>query len=319
MSRGTFAMYSINYIPAAVLGLSFFMLTVMYSLWGFIGFCFFYRIAEDIIPNNSKLKSIYIFPTILFLPSLHFWSAGVGKDTLLFTCIGGFIYAMMNLQRRYIVLIITIVISLLVRPHITLFLFMSFAAAYLFNTKIQVYKRVLLSLLLAGVCIALIPKLMEYAKLEELSVNSYNQFAQEKAQILSRANVGSRVDMSSYPLPLKIFTFLYRPLPFDVHNMSALMAAVENVILLYLTYLAIRRRPKYLFKRAPFIIKGMFFLLLIGATMSSISLGNLGIMIRMRNMFLPCMLIYILWSLSYHTQLALNKRDATFPKTKAID
>ena len=314
MNRGTYAMYSLNYFPSAVLDLSYFSLTTIYSLWGFIGLCFFYRIAADVVPQNSKIKSVYLFPTIFFLPTLHFWSGGVGKDTLLFTCIGAFIYAIMKINRRYMLIIISIGISYFVRPHVALYLLMAFAMTYLMNTKIQVYKRVLLSMVLIGICIIILPKLMEFAKVEDLSLDSYNKFAEQKAQLLSRENVGSRVDMSNYPLPLKVFTFLYRPLFFDATSVPSIFASAENVLLLILSFNVIRYQPIKVFRRSPFVIKGMFFFLIIGSTISSMSLGNLGIMIRMRNMFLPALLIYILWSYSYQTQKKMRERKQLIAK-----
>jgi hypothetical protein len=314
--RGTLAMYALNYFPSAVLDLSYLSLSTIYALFGFIGICFFYRIASEVIPQNSKVGSVYLFPTIFFLPTLHFWSSGVGKDTLLFTCVGGFVYALMKINRRYILLLLSIGASYFVRPHITVYLLLSFALAYLVNTKIQLYKRVLLSLLLLGASVVILPKLMEFAKIEELSLDSYSKFAEQKAEILSRANVGSRVDMSNYPLPLKVFTFLYRPLFFDINSIPSLLASIENLFLLFLSYKVIRNSPVKVFKSSPYIIKGLFFFLILGATISSMSLGNLGIMIRMRNMFLPAMLIYILWAYSYQTQRALKERNRLIANKK---
>ena len=314
--RGTLAMYALNYFPSAVLDLSYLSLSTLYALFGFVGICFFYRIASDVIPQNSKVKSVYLFPTLFFLPTLHFWSSGVGKDTLLFTCAGGFVYALMKIEKRYLLLLCSIGASYFVRPHITVYLLLSFALAYLVNTKIQLYKRVMLSLLLLGASIVILPKLMEFAKIEELSLDSYSKFAEQKAEILSRANVGSRVDMSNYPLPLKVFTFLYRPLFFDINSLPSLLASIENLFLLFLSYNVIRNSPVKVFKKAPYVIKGLFFYLMLGATVSSMSLGNLGIMIRMRNMFLPAMLIYILWAYSYQTQKILKERNRPIANKK---
>jgi hypothetical protein len=43
----------------------------------------------------------------------------------------------------------------------------------------------------------------------------------------------------------------------------------------------------------------MIYFLLLGTFAFSQSLGNLGIMIRMRNMFLPGLIIFFLWHFSY--------------------
>jgi len=82
---------------------------------------------------------------------------------------------------------------------------------------------------------------------------------------------------------------------------------VENLLLLIISFSIFRSKPVQTFKAAPFVIKGLVIFLIIGTLAFSQSLGNLGIMIRMRNMFLPGFLIFILWSYSYQKQL-LQKR-----------
>lgn len=71
-----------------------------------------------------------------------------------------------------------------------------------------------------------------------------------------------------------------------------------------------RTKPVEAFRKAPFVIKGLVFFLIIGTLAFSQSLGNVGIMIRMRNMFLPGLLIYILWCFSYEQQqIAESKKN----------
>ena len=65
-----------------------------------------------------------------------------------------------------------------------------------------------------------------------------------------------------------------------------------------------RSQPIAAFAKAPFVIKGLVFFLIVGTLAFSQSLGNVGIMIRMRNMFLPGMLIYLMWVFSYQQQVA---------------
>ena len=295
---GTSIMYALNYIPSNLMNLSFFTGTVIYCFIGFMGFVFFYKIAFDLIPFNYKFKGVYLFPALFYLPNLHFWSSAVGKDTLLFFCVGLFAYSIMKLNRRIISILFSLLLAYLVRPHIALFLLLGFSMAYLMNDKIASYKRIILfGLLLAG-GIVMLPSVMEYTQVEELSVESYESFSENKVKNLSRAHTGSSVDVSSYPLPLKIFTFLYRPTFIDIQSATALLAAIENLILLIFTIVVLRLKPIKTFKAAPLIIKGLVFFLIIGTVAFSMSLGNLGIMLRMRNMFLPGMLIFFLWSMS---------------------
>jgi hypothetical protein len=67
---------------------------------------------------------------------------------------------------------------------------------------------------------------------------------------------------------------------------------------------AMRTKPVKAFVKAPFVIKGLVFFMIVGTLAFSQSLGNVGIMIRMRNMFLPGMLIFLMWCFSYQQQRA---------------
>jgi hypothetical protein len=306
-AKGTYFMYSLNYLPANILGMPFFANTIFFSLLGFVGIIFFYLIALELIPYNSRYKGYKLFPLLFFMPSLNFWASGVGKDTILFFCIGMFTYAMLNIARRIPLLVLSILLSFLLRPHVTLFLFLSFGLAYLLDSKLSTFKRVSLLILLLGATVVLLPSVLEFSKIQEASVESFNQFSTKKSLALSNASVGSAVDISSYPLPLKVFTFLYRPFFFDVRGIPALVNSFENLALLFLSVQAFRHKPIDTFKSAPVLIKALLIFLIVGTLIFSQTLGNVGIMIRMRNMFLPGMLIYILWSFSLKIEIKKKK------------
>jgi hypothetical protein len=313
-AKGTYFLYALNYFPAHILEMSFFSNTLLFSLIGFIGFSYFYIIALQVIPVNSKFKGYKLFPLIFFMPNLHFWSSGVGKDSILFLCIGMFVYSMLSITKRIPLFVISLLLSYLIRPHITMFLFVSFAFAFLFEAKVSPFKRGFLILILVAGSIALLPKVLEFSKIEEASVDSFTQFSANKAQALSGSHSGSSIDISSYPFPLKVFSFLYRPFFFDIRSAPAVIASFENLILLMLTFQIFRYKPLDTFRKSPFVIKGLVFFLLIGTLAFSQTLGNLGIMIRMRNMFLPGMLIYVLWAFS--TKQMANLRKKRWAKTK---
>lgn len=308
-SKGTGFMNAFNYFPSKVLDLGFFTNTMFYSLIGFLGFVFFYLVAYQLITFNSKFKGFILFPLVFFMPNLHFWSSGIGKDTILFFCIGMFCYGLLNIIKRLPLLILALLLSYLIRPHITLFLVVSFGLAYIFGGKVSAGKRIFFSMILIGVGIAILPTVMEFAKIEEATVESFDEFSERKVDVLSRAHTGSSLDISSYPFPLKVFTFLFRPLFFDINGIPAVVASFENLLLLILSYIVVfKNNFKSTFTNAPFVIKGMLFFLIIGTLAFSQSLGNLGIMIRMRNMFLPGLIIFILWSFSYQQELKNKSR-----------
>ncbi|WP_312751049.1 hypothetical protein [Epilithonimonas hominis] len=306
--EGTEFMRSFNYIPANLLGMSFLSNTMFYSMLGSFGITYFFLIAARSVPYNVIIKGYVLFPLIFFLPNLHFWSSGVGKDTVLFLCIGMFVYALMDPFKRIPLIVIAVLLSMAIRPHITLFLMVGFGLAYIFGGKVSPAQRFIFSAAMIGVGLAILPSVMEFAKIEEASAEGFDKFAQGKAAVLSRAHTGSAIDISSYPFPLKVLTFWFRPALFDVRNINGLIAALENLLLLIVFVKAMRTKPIAAFKAAPFVIKGLVLFLIVGTFAFSQSLGNMGIMIRMRNMFLPGMIIYLMWIFSYEQQLLRNRR-----------
>lgn len=297
--QGTYFILALNYYPSNVLDLSYFTGTMLYSLIGFIGLTYFYVMAVELIPNNPKFKEYYLFPILFFLPNIHFWSCGVGKDTILFFCIAIFIYGLMQPLKRWPMIILGLVLSYFIRPHITLFMLLGFGMAYFSGKNISVVQRVLFFGAMIGTVIVILPNVLKFAKIEEATVDNFKEFSVGKAALLSKSYTGTAVDISSYPFPLKVFTFLFRPFFFDINSIPSLLASLENLLLLILTFTVLRNNPLKTFRNAPFVIQGMVYFLIIGTIAFSQTLGNLGIMIRMRNMFLPGWIIYIFWHFSY--------------------
>lgn len=306
--EGTMFMYAFNYLFSNLLNMSYLSNTLLFSLFGFMGLTFFYLVAVQTVPYNKIISGYVLFPLIFFLPNLHFWSSGVGKDTTLFLCIGMFTYGLMKPFQRIPLLVLAGLLSMAIRPHITLFLMVGFGLAYVFGGKVSPAQRIIFSTAMIAVGLAILPSVMEFAKIEETSAEGFDKFATGKAAVLSRSSAGSAIDISSYPFPLKVLTFWFRPALFDVKNINGLIAALENLLLLIVFIKAMRTSPIRAFKAAPFVIKGLVIFLVVGTLAFSQSMGNMGIMIRMRNMFLPGMIIYLMWIFSYEQQLLRNRR-----------
>jgi hypothetical protein len=302
--QGTKFINGVDYIPAKLLGMNFFTNTLFFGLLGFIGFILLYRICIDYIPHNSKFHGYWLFPFILFLPSLHFWTSGVGKDTFLFLNIMMFAYGTLNPGKRFLMIIIALLLSYCIRPHIALILGISFGLAYILNGKIPKVQSIFFAFILITVSLLILPNVLEFTKIEDASLDSFENFSENKAIGLSYGK--SFVNISSYPYPLKVLTFLYRPFFFDINGIPALIASFENLLLVLLSIQVIRSHFIQTFKAAPLVIQGLFLFSMLGVLAFSMSMSNLGIILRMRNMFLPGMIIFILWSFSYRKNDALS-------------
>ncbi len=297
--------YLINYIPSKVIGLSFFTGNMLYALLGYFGFIYLYRITKILFKERSvfseiKLFGVSVFPWIWFLPNLHFWSSGIGKDTILFFCIAIFVYSLCSPKKHWFLITISLLFSLLIRPHITLFLLVSFGLGYILDNKLKRYKKALVFLVFGLGLISIFSYVIEFIQLESFETKAIEEYTSRKSSKLNQIASGSGVDVSTYPIPAKIATFLFRPFFFDINAILAIIASVENLILLLFSIIVFKNKPYVAFKKGSFLIKGIFIYFIIASIAFSLVLGNLGIMLRQKNMVIPMLIIFGLWVLYYN-------------------
>lgn len=283
---------------SGLLGLSFFGGSMLFCLAGYLGIAFAYVTYERMVPLNSKIGNLSLFPFLFFLPNLHFWSSGVGKDTLLFLCITLFFFCLVTPKKKMAGLIVSLVLSYFVRPHITLFLIAAVGIGIVLDGRLKSYQKIVVTgvFLLCGIWV--FDKMAAFLKIDEINSENLARFAQSRASDLSRANVGSAIDIGSYPWPLKLFTFLYRPLFFDARSPLALIASLENLLLLALSVRVLASRPLSAFRRGSFVIKAAIVFVLVGSVGCSMVMSNLGIILRQKNMFIPALYLFIGWTLA---------------------
>ena len=150
-----------------------------------------------------------------------------------------------------------------------------------------------------GAGIVILPQVLEFIKVDSFTAEALSARAETQAGSLTVGS-GSAVDISSYSFPLQVLTFLSSTL-FDADNFGAILSSFDNLMLLLLTF-AFRYKPWSTFWKAPFVIKAFLLFGIIGTIAFAPTLGNLGIMIRQKNMFTPGILIYMLWSFSCQTE-----------------
>ncbi|WP_461303969.1 hypothetical protein [Aureisphaera sp.] len=300
--RASSFIYFFNYFPANVLQLSFFTGNMLYSFLGYFGFIYLLKIFKDVFGTTEdlmkfKFLGIPMFPFILFLPNLHFWSSGIGKDAILFFCVIAFVYALLNLKKRIVLFSICLLLTILIRPHITMFLIVSTGIAYLLDGNLKTYQKIFAFVILAGVFGSMFNYVIQFIQIDNLELSTIQEFTSSRGADLASDRTGSSVDMSGYPFPLKVFTFLYRPLFIDGGGVLSLLSSVENLFLLFLTYKVLVNRPLRSFRKGNYVIKTIVIFFVIGSISFSLILGNLGIMLRQKNMFFPILFLFIFWTL----------------------
>ena len=138
--------------------------------------------------------------------------------------------------------------------------------------------------------------------MDSFEFQAIEEYASNKSASLNQDDASSGVDISNYPLPLKVFTFLYRPFFFDINGTLAIVASLENLLLLIFTLIILKKGIFKAFKSGSYLLKGFLIYFLIGSLAFSLILGNLGIMLRQKNMFFPMFFIFGIWVLHLSMQ-----------------
>jgi hypothetical protein len=291
--------------------LSFFSMGVLFGIFGIIGLLAFdasLRCVTKDAPKKIKLLATII----VFMPSVSFWSSGLGKDSIVFTAINLILWASLNLNKRKLILIFGIISLLLVRPHIAVLLLLTFSAAILAAKNLKVSIRIIYFFILVIASILIVPVALEITDFKEDLTLENIMYYLEGRQESNWQGWDGGIDISSMSLPVQIFTYLFRPLPFESHNIFSLLVSLENVFLIY--FFAIGLFSKFYGRRVsahPQLYSSFFLLYSVTALiLLSMTTPNFGISVRQKWMFLP---FFIVLFISYIVQsIAQRKKKRIF-------
>ena len=286
----------LNYPLVKIFKLDFLYGFMLYGIVGFSGILNLYKILKHFDYGKIKVQGIYLFVIILFFPNMHYWTAAIGKDTLSFFSIS---YIFLHIVRNKGINIQVILVSaffFMIRPHIAVFLLSSIGAATVLNNKkMALPKRIFLGALGIIVIPILVSITLSYVHLD-FDIDDINQNFEATGFHLS-AKAGSAIPMNDYILPMKLFTFLFRPFLFDIRDGATFILAIENTLAFFIFVWAFKLRLKWKFK-LPYQLQAILFFSLITALFYSYRDTNLGIIIRMKNMMFPFLMAYPLYIIS---------------------
>lgn len=277
------------------LNASYLNVTLVYNFIGFLGLLYFYKSI-----NKYLKKMNFLWFGILFIPSMSFWSSGLGKDAISFFSVCLFLYAVTNGSRMYMYLIIAFISMFMVRPHIALMIAVSFIVYFIIKSKVHIlFKIFTLPIIFASVMFSS-SFVQQYVGLEEASIDSVSNYVDQRQGY--NQSGGSSIDLQSMSYPVQIFTYIFRPLPFDAHSALALFTSVENSILLILfIYILFKNRFK-----VNYFTEGkntwLLIYMILTCSMLAITTANLGIATRQKWMFMPIFLYLLIYAFYQYKQ-----------------
>lgn len=295
---GTLFIQFLNFIPVRILGLSYYTGNFLYAVLGFAGIRYLYFMFIQQLHINFKIFGFWVIPFVFFLPNLHFWTAGVGKDTLCFFAIAWFLFCFHE-KKRVIGLVLSFLLVFYIRPHIAFIMLAGGFFSVILSGNIKPLWKLSFSILVLGVFLLIYQKLLFFLHVEELSTTSIGNLAKAKIIDLNTPAVGSAVALQNYSFPLRLFTYLYRPLFFDAGNIPGFFSSLENLFYLFVSIKGIGCFNFKLIKNLAYWVKAGLCMFLFSTVVFANSLSNLGIALRMKNMFMIYFIFVLLLLIDY--------------------
>jgi hypothetical protein len=309
---GTLFIEWINYPFAKWLGFNYDMM-MFFSTWiGFWGFVYFYCFFKENLRFNPKFEGWDAITIFMFLPNMHFWTASLGKGAYIFTGLALLTYGLSWPGRRIPHMLVGGFICYMIRPHILFAVLIGMGVGFVLGKeKVPVYQKYLVALGAILVSILVYDKLLIFLGYDPNNVlASFEEETGLNAQRLSRS--GSGVDMNSYSLPFKLFTFWFRPLFIDSPNLMGIIVSLENLLYIYMFSKILNKDFIRYIKEAPAMVK-MAAVVFVSISISmTYVMSNLGIIIRQKSQIMYFMLFVIVAFLDWQKQNRIRKRGEIY-------
>ncbi len=283
-----------------ILGLSYNSVMFIFAFLGFEGILLFYLASRENIPKISVVfQGMTLLEILFLLPNCHFWSASLGKGSVMIFAIGLTFYGLSRYNTRLMHLIIGAILVYMVRSHILLAIFVGIGSSLFFSISgIKWYFRYSLVILSFLAVFMISDNVLENTGAESLNIFDSKKI-EYRAKELGKGNSG--LDLANYSQGFKLFTFIFRPLFVDAPGFMGIISSFENVFILYLTVQFLINFPLF-WRGSTGFHKIAFFIFLLAAIFLAQISGNLGIAIRQKSQIFPLLFLILAFSNSFQTK-----------------
>jgi len=282
-------------------------LMLLFAFFGYIGLMFFYAFFKENIRFKHYWLGAALMPAVFFLPNLHFWSASLGKGSLILMGIGMFFFSLSNSSKRWPLAVLSLPLIYYVRPHIAFIFLAAIGIALLLGNKDLKAKQKVALFLVSTITLGfLYQSVFQYVGIEGeggLIDEGFEMTSNLANKLSSRADSG--VDISNFNLFQKIFVFMYFPIFFNANGILGFFVSFENLFYLLITFQLLRTGFIKFFFNTDFVTKTAFIAFVGSAVALAHISGNFGIAIRMKSMI---MLLFLFVVLRYMDQKQWSSR-----------
>lgn len=225
-----------------VTGVTFPGISMLWTWFGLIGLLLFYLAFRTAFPHGHR--RLYMALILLF-PSMLLWTSSLGKDALMVMFLGMGALGAARLSSRVEGIGVTWLLlglagMMMIRPHLAAVFAVAFGASMLIRPiragMMTPVLRVVGLLVVVGLAAAVVSTASGYVGLESIGSQEILGFIEEYQEQSARG--GSAFEQVDPRTPagaaLAIPTVLFRPFPFEAHNLNARIASLEGLALLAL-------------------------------------------------------------------------------------
>jgi len=285
-------------LPKSFFGGTYLDYFLLFQAIGFYGLAALMRIFEEVWEEMGVEQPVYTY-FLLFMPSIHYWTSAIGKDSLFFFGLCMTFWAAMNYKRRLVVFGAGLMLMLLIRPHIAIVAGAAFMVAVLIDKQTRALIKIPLFLAGAALTAYAALSLRNTFGIDITNVDVFSDVLAGREAIVTTEDAGRSVVTGSFFYLM--FGLLFRPFFFDAPGLFGFAASVENVFVMgFIVILAINGRSLFtLFRRVPFIRYALVATVVITIVLT-FGYYNVGLGIRQKaTMILPGLLVLLVTTLAY--------------------
>jgi len=302
--------------PFASLGLSYESMMLLFSWFGYLGFVYAYLFFRENIPVDVIVFKRYdLLTLLLFLPNMHFWTASLGKGSLIFMGLMLFAVAIKKPSQRILILLLGGFFVYMIRPPVMIFVLAGFVIGLLTGReKLSVPFRITLVIASLLFLFYVQESIFEVFGLDSGSdsiLKDFTDYANAQSDRLETSNSG--VAMQSYSVPFKLFTFWFRPLFVDSPSILGIFSSAENLIYLLLFYKLIDKRFISFIRKSPYMVKMSAITFFSASYSMTFILTNLGIIMRQKTMVMYFGLFVVYYFLAEEKYNKMQQQKPTKP------
>jgi hypothetical protein len=280
-----------HYLPVAG---SYHAIKVIFSMFGMVGTYLIYMGVRAFL-GHSDHRILYLLG---LFPSMLFWSSILGKDPVNFLGVSLYIYGVLawckTPRYRYLIPIaLGTFVAMTMRAWYGIIFVAPLAAMAIQRVRSVPARVVFIALATVGFAASYASVIDKYGMETGKDVVSTTHGLSRSwasggssQEVPEFRSVGQMVAFA----PKGMFAALYRPLPGEIFNIFGLLSGVENLVLLWMLWTAVRRARKAAL-REPIVLWSFVLTLIWGFFYAFISYQNLGSAARFRLQIIPILLL----------------------------